>query len=175
MVLVDETWESIAQRMGVKAWRRGRGECPFCESKTGFSVHEEKGFHCFACGVHGDKLTFVQQFHKCEFKDALRFFGLEPGKPPAPDPERIRRQRIRDGLKRWTDSQGKQLRYEHYVMERVIARANVRLEIDPEDEWAWSWLAWALPAQEVISYKLDLIEGDERQQLEAFRLWRIAA
>ena len=168
MISISETWESILNRCGCNALRRGRGPCPFCESRTAFSVHEEKGFHCFACGVHGDKISFIEQFHKCDFKDALRFFGLEPGRPPKPDPAVLRKKRIREGLKRWSWTLGKQLRREHYVLERVIACASRRLSADPEDPWAWTWLSWAMPIQEVLEYKLDLIDGDTRDQVTAY-------
>jgi CHC2 zinc finger len=172
MVCIEETWESIWARTGGKPLRRGRGTCPFCDSRTGFSVHEEKGFHCFACNAGGDKIGFIQKLLSCEFKEALRWFGLEPGKPPEADPEVTRRQRIRAGLRTWAQTLGKQLRYEHYVIERVIARAEDRLRRDPEDEWGWSWLAWAYRGQEAIAYQLDLIDGTEAQQIEAYRQMR---
>jgi hypothetical protein len=172
MILIAESWESIVHRTGIKRLRRGRGECPFCGSCTGFSSHEDRGFHCFACGIHGDKIAFIQQLHGCGFKDALRFFGLEPGKPPAPDPETVRRRNIREGLRRWAMTLGKELRLEHYVRERVIARAQERLSRDPEDPMAWGWLAWAYKGLEAIAHTLDQLEGNETQQLQAYREWR---
>lgn len=172
MVPVSESWESIASRTGIKFWRRGRGQCPFCESRTGFSVHGEKGFHCFACGVHGDKISFIQHFHKCDFKDALRFFGLEPGKPPELDPAIEYRNKIRKGLETWTRTLSKELNKEHYIRERVITRALRRLRKAPEDSYAWNWLGWALPGLEAIAYRLDMLSGSESAQIETFKYLR---
>jgi len=169
MIEIYESWDSIIHRIDGKPLRRGRGRCPLCESNTGFSVHEDRGFHCFACGAHGDKISFVQQLHNFNFKNGLRFFGLEAGRPPAPDPVVIRRQKIREGLRRWARTVGRELRFEHHVRERVIVRAQDRLSRDPEDSWAWNWLAWALPGQEAISNRLDMIEGTDEKQLEAYR------
>lgn len=176
MIPISESWESITHRAGVKHLRRGRGECPFCESRTGFSVNDEKGFHCFACGVHGDKISFVQKLHKCDFTDALRFFGLEPGIPPKPDPAIERKRKARDGLKAWAEKIGKELRFEFYVREKVITRALQRLRRNADDSYAWNWLCWALIGHSALEYRLDTIDiGTEEQRLDAYRQWRNAA
>jgi hypothetical protein len=169
------SWESIIERTGNQHLRRSRGRCPFCESRTGFSVHDEKGFHCFACGIHGNKISFIQQFHKCDFKDALRFFGLEPGKPPAPDPAMVRRQRVRAGLKAWAKKIGKNLRDEFLIRERVITWALPRLRNNAEDHRTWELLSWALTGHSSLEFKLDLLSGKEEQQIEIFKHLRAAA
>jgi DNA primase len=175
MIDITESWDSIIHRTGNEHLRRGRGRCPFCESQTGFSVHNEKGFHCFACGVHGDKVSFIRQFHKCDFKDALRFFGLEPGRPPVPDPAIIRRKKVRDGLQRWKRTLQKQLNFEHYVREKVTVQALRKLRKDPEDEWAWNWLQWAYTGLDSIAHKLDVLNGSESDQVEAYKQLRKTA
>lgn len=180
MISVDESWQSIFNRLGLGPIRGTRAKrCPFpdCESSSGFSISENKGgvFNCFKCGRHGDKIRFVQDVSSYDFKSALLWLGLTPGVPPTPDPAMTRRQRIREGLRRWAETTGRQLRYEHYVRERVCARAEERLQRNAEDEWGWAWLAWALPGQEQIAFLLDLLEGDEAEQLQAYREMRAAA
>lgn len=58
-------------------FRRDRGGfvcCPFHDEKTGsMKVYDgDRGYHCFGgCGAHGDIISFVQNYFKISFKDAL--------------------------------------------------------------------------------------------------------
>jgi DNA primase len=164
------TWESVSAKTGLKPLHHNRGKCPFCGSSTGFSVHDEKGFHCFACGAHGDKISFIQQFHKCDFKDALRFFGLEPGKPPAPDPTIERRKKMREALRQWAKMEARKLRNEFYAKEMVFTRALARLRNNQDDPQAWDWLAWAFTGHAALENKLDMLAGTESQQIEVYKM-----
>ncbi|MBX3357189.1 MAG: DNA primase [Phycisphaeraceae bacterium] len=49
------------------------GLCPFHDDHSpSMHVVPHKGiFHCFACGAGGDALTFVRNFHKMSFREAL--------------------------------------------------------------------------------------------------------
>jgi DNA primase len=82
----------IGEHVALKA--KGReyvGLCPFHDDhKPSMNVVPGKGiFHCFVCGSGGDVLSFVQKFHKMEFREALEYLAeragitLTPrGKPP---------------------------------------------------------------------------------------------
>jgi len=167
----------ILHHLGMEP-RRNRSKCPIHggDNPQSLSFNDDAGhWFCHRCGIGGDAVELVRRSLDTDFRGALRFFGLEPGRPPAPDPERVRRQQIRAGLRRWADDLGRRLRLEHYVMERVIATATRRLTRDPEDEWGWSWLQWAYRGQERIVHELDMIDGSETQQICAYRLWRQAA
>ena len=69
---------------------------------------------------------------------------------------------------------GKELRFEFYVREKVITRAGERLRRDSDDAWGWNWLQWALTGKDRIEYLLDMIDGTEEQQLDAYRQMRKA-
>ena len=61
----------------VQLKQRGRnyfGLCPFHEEKTpSFSVNPSLGiFHCFGCGKGGNALTFVMEYEKIDYLDALK-------------------------------------------------------------------------------------------------------
>ena len=61
----------------VRLQKRGKnylGLCPFHNEKTpSFTVNREKGlYHCFGCGVGGNVFTFVTQYEKVSFGEALR-------------------------------------------------------------------------------------------------------
>jgi len=170
------SWTDIISRIASKSLRRGRGQCPFCDSKTGFSVHDGKGFYCFSCGVHGDKISFIEQFHKCDFKNALRFFGIEPGVPPKPDPAILRKRRIRAGLRNWARTQHRILQNEFYLRYGIEIFAKKRLRRDAQDFIGWELLSIAyagIPVEE-LERRLDLLIGIESQQLELYRELRAA-
>lgn len=51
-----------------------KGLCPFHSEKTpSFMVNpERKSFHCFGCGEGGDVFTFMMNFHRLTFPEALK-------------------------------------------------------------------------------------------------------
>ncbi len=57
------------------------GLCPFHDDhKPSMNVVPQKQiFHCFSCGAGGDVFTFVQRFHKMEFREALEYLAERAG------------------------------------------------------------------------------------------------
>ncbi len=55
--------------------------CPFHKEKTpSFSVNEEKGiFKCFGCGKGGNVITFVMEYEKISFPEALKLLADRAG------------------------------------------------------------------------------------------------
>jgi len=128
-------------------------------------------FYCFACGERGDKLSYVMKTLGCDFKAALRFFGLEPGRPPAPDPAVVKKRRAEDGLRAWAKRRGRELREEYYNRSRIELYARRRLENDPEDQLGWGLLgvAYSGTPLDEIERLHDLLIGRPWEQLEAYR------
>ena len=66
-----------------KAGKNYQACCPFHSEKTpSFTVSQEKQFyHCFGCGAHGNAISFVMEYDRLEFPEAIeelaRFHGLE--------------------------------------------------------------------------------------------------
>ena len=50
------------------------GICPFHpDTKPSLKVNDSKGMYkCFVCGAGGDSITFVKEFKRIEFVDAIR-------------------------------------------------------------------------------------------------------
>jgi DNA primase len=87
----------------VKLERRGRNLLGLCapstaDSKPSFTVSPDKGiFHCFGCQAGGNVISFVMQYHKLGFTEAVselaRRYGITPdpqgpgarGGPPGPE------------------------------------------------------------------------------------------
>lgn len=64
-----------------KAGKYYKGLCPFHQEKTpSFTVSPEKQiFHCFGCGAGGNVFTFLMQYEKISFTDAVRRLAKEAG------------------------------------------------------------------------------------------------
>ena len=66
-----------------KAGRDYQACCPFHHEKTpSFTVSDKKQFyHCFGCGAHGNAISFLMEYNKLEFLEAVEelagFLGLE--------------------------------------------------------------------------------------------------
>lgn len=120
---------------------RGRefvGLCPFHDDHSpSMTVVPAKGiYHCFVCGAGGDVLTFVQKFHKMEFREALEFLAsragitLTPQRAVAPSGEPTRRELL--------DANAEALRFFRQVLvhaelgraaREVIQRRGISLEM----------------------------------------------
>ncbi|MGL4563188.1 MAG: DNA primase [Brevinema sp.] len=65
-----------------KAGHNYKGFCPFHNDKNNpsFSVSDDKGlYHCFSCGAGGNALTFMKEYHKLDFIDAIKTLGTYAG------------------------------------------------------------------------------------------------
>ena len=74
--------EVIGKRIAVK--RHGRlfeALCPFHNEKTpSFKINNEKNFfHCFGCGAGGDAITFVKDYEKISYPEAIKKLADEFG------------------------------------------------------------------------------------------------
>jgi DNA primase len=70
----------------VKLTRRGRnlvGLCPFhADTKPSFTVAPDKGiFHCFGCGAGGNVFSFLMQYHRLSFPEAVEELARRHGIP----------------------------------------------------------------------------------------------
>lgn len=72
--LVDVVRQRIPLRKQGREWV---GLCPFHQEKTpSFSVNEGKqSWYCFGCGRGGDLFSFVQEYEKVDFRQALEMLA----------------------------------------------------------------------------------------------------
>jgi len=74
--------EVIGERIPLKkAGKNFVARCPFHTEKTpSFNVNPERQiYHCFGCGVGGDVFSFVMEFDKVSFPEALRTLANRAG------------------------------------------------------------------------------------------------
>ncbi|HQP91875.1 MAG TPA: DNA primase, partial [Candidatus Omnitrophota bacterium] len=85
-----------------KEGRRNHKACrPFHPEKTAsFVVSADKQiYHCFGCGAGGNALTFVMQYEKVNFREALESLAQRSG-IPLPEPEKTDFQRSKEDFSR---------------------------------------------------------------------------
>lgn len=65
----------------VKLDRQGKGLCTFHSEKTpSFQVFEKTGhYHCFGCGAHGDAISWLRDFGKMGFREAVEYLEGRSG------------------------------------------------------------------------------------------------
>ena len=176
MVNVPDSWDLIYSKLGLPPPRRDRTKCYFHDgdSLTSLSLDEKHGlFYCHVCHAKGDKVGFILQFHDCDFKSALSFFGLAPNKLPRPDTAALRRARIRQNLDKWNRYTARKVGRSLYEYNSIVPLAVTRLEKDVDDDQAW----WALsvcyrhlPQREYLHDAL--ISKHTSDKIEAFRFRR---
>jgi len=74
--------EVINQRVPLKkAGREYQACCPFHSEKTpSFTVSPSKQFyHCFGCGAHGSALTFLMEYDRLSFPEAIEELATQMG------------------------------------------------------------------------------------------------
>ncbi len=64
-----------------KAGRDFQACCPFHNEKSpSFTVSQTKQFyHCFGCGAHGTAISFLMEFDRMEFRDAIEELAKQAG------------------------------------------------------------------------------------------------
>lgn len=72
----------IDQRVRLKkAGKNYSACCPFHNEKSpSFTVSQDKQFyHCFGCGAHGNAISFLMEYDKLEFVDAIEDLASQMG------------------------------------------------------------------------------------------------
>lgn len=80
--LASDIVRVIGEQVALKPkGREYTGLCPFHPDRNPSMnvVPGKQIFHCFVCGTGGDVFTFVQKFHKIEFREALEYLAERAG------------------------------------------------------------------------------------------------
>jgi hypothetical protein len=182
MIPIRLSYEELLIKIDWDPGKRGRTFCRLHGGKNpySFSYSEEKGvFHCFACGAKGDKVALAMLALGIGFKEALAFLEMAPAngrEQPQVSPKQSLEATMRRGLHAESRRIGSRLRDEVYNRNRIIAYAQEKLAIDPEDELGWSLLdvGYKGVALEELEQQLDMIDiGSDEQKLQAWKVLRL--
>lgn len=80
--LASDIVRVIGEQVALKPkGREYTGLCPFHPDRNPSMnvVPGKQIFHCFVCGTGGDVFTFVQKFHKIDFREALEYLAERAG------------------------------------------------------------------------------------------------
>lgn len=95
-----------------KAGRNYQACCPFHNEKTpSFTVSQEKQFyHCFGCGEHGNAISFLMEYDRLEFPEAVEELARMQG---------VEVPREQGGINNKTPQQKQQLTDDYQLMQQV--------------------------------------------------------
>lgn len=116
-----------------KAGKNYQACCPFHNEKTpSFTVSQDKQFyHCFGCGAHGNAISFMMEFDRLEFVEAIeelaRFHGLEVPREKGMRPA-------------MSEEKKQQLEDDYSLMERVARFFQHQLRNHPHSQQAIDYL-----------------------------------
>ncbi|WP_100656173.1 DNA primase [Alteromonas flava] len=95
MIARTDIVEIVDSRVKLKkAGKNYQACCPFHNEKSpSFTVSQDKQFyHCFGCGAHGNSVSFLMEFDRLEFPEAIeelaRYHGVEVPREKSNSPQK---------------------------------------------------------------------------------------
>ena len=160
---------NILIKEGIELKQRGKdfwALCPLHTEKTpSFKADSEKQtFYCFSgkCNTGGDVITFIQKLKGYSFKEACRYLGISPGKPPKPNPRQIKKRELVKGFKQWCDSYYGELCEFYRLWNDVKARSKTIEEAGKFSEF--------YHREPIITYQMDILcSNDNEAKFELYK------
>lgn len=176
MISVSLSFKEILHHLNWNPGKRGRTYCKLHGGRNpySFSYNEETGlFHCFSCDARGDKIKLLMLALDVGFKEALGWFGLD-GNLPVKSINNTANQgqhiNLAQGLDRWARITAKTYRDDFRTRERIESSGFKRLRVNPEDELGLKLLEIAFKGKPQVEYFLDLLEGNQSDKFQAYKL-----
>lgn len=120
-----------------KAGKNYQACCPFhTEKSPSFSVSPDKQFyHCFGCGEHGNAISFVMEFDRLDFVDAIEeLASLQGMEVPRDENKQTPAQQ-----KQYAQAQ-KQKQDDHLIMEQISRFYQQQLKVAADKDVAIDYL-----------------------------------
>lgn len=178
-----------AQKLGIpfkRTGQRGLARCVFHQDRTPSLMlyPENKGYHCFGCGAHGDAISLYGHMHRTApleaAKQICRDFQLEwedgsrpsgrarSSRPPKPDPRVLRMQILRFRERRMAvlslardDARSRMARIEEQLSREAI----------PFEEW-WDDPEWARAQSDEIAATEEMNQLKDMPLTDLWQLWQ---
>lgn len=128
-----------------KAGKNYQACCPFHNEKSpSFTVSQDKQFyHCFGCGAHGNVISFIMEFDRLEFPEAIeelaRYHSLEVPREQGRGPQKPRQDKS-------------QLEDDYQLMEQAARFFEQQLKTHPQREKAIEYLKGRGLSGEIVKH-----------------------
>jgi DNA primase len=134
MIARTDIVELIDSRVPLKkAGRNHQACCPFHDEKSpSFTVSQDKQFyHCFGCGAHGNVISFLMEFDRLEFPEAIEELASyhsidvpreKGGAPPPSSEQKLQKQN------------------DYELMEKITKYFAQQLKVHPDKDKAVNYL-----------------------------------
>ena len=173
--------KNVAEHYGLKINRNGMACCPFHKDRHPSMKVDDRHYHCFGCGAHGDAISYVASLYGIGQLDALRKinedFGLgidlgqkisdaELAEKQRKSAEKNRMRGMQEKLNGWRKAQVNQL----LGCARMIKDAEEKLlRTDSHAAFLTGGFAYLMHVKPVIDYWLDVLcLGTEEEVREFF-------
>jgi hypothetical protein len=175
------TMKQVAEYYGLKVNGNGMACCPFHDDRHP-SMKIYSGYHCFACGAHGDAIGYVAQlFHMSQYEAAckiikdlhllidaggLRFDAKGKSRWRKEQEDRKKLDRIKDRFRLWCDMQTGILRDRLEDVSRIKEHFH---DSTPEEVFSSQDYEEVVRLEPVINYWMDILcLGLEQERIELF-------
>jgi hypothetical protein len=175
---IAPSFAQILHKLGARVNGKNRSSCPIHSGRNPSALvfdDSDDHYFCFVCGARGDRVDLIRQALGLSFRDALAWAGvyparLKPGCTRNADSAALEQRRRRRALAEWAASTGKRLRRYLFDLDRIAFHARQRLIENPDDQAAWDLARIAFVDEARTEYLVEMLDGDEQAQREAFRL-----
>lgn len=149
--------------------RRNMAQCPFHDDRHPSMRIRNGKYRCFACGVSGDVITFIQEYRGLSFPDALSYLGISSSnKKVRLDPKVARKKELVIRYEAWKTI------YMNYLCD--VLRKLDNLKMTATNMKTVETLAWAYHREPLWEHHFEIMLGrDEELKLEIFKNYKITA
>jgi hypothetical protein len=151
---------SVLSRLDIPPGRHGRTRCPVHQgdNQQVFSYDDDRGqWFCFRCGIGGDAIELVKKALDLDFRGALKWLGIDQGKPSVSNPQMALVTFSVQGRFAQQLDYERRLRDEFRTRSLIESQGIQRLRSDPDSSIGWKLLevAYSGPGLDAIENELD--------------------
>lgn len=148
--------------------KRGRYYWALCplpghiEKTASFKVDPgRQTFYCFGCGIGGDVIQFVMQYHNMSFKEALQHLGIN-GKTRRPDSKEMKKRELLSAFREWCDTYFDDLCTLVRTLQKAKQNAKTMEEVEAMAEYYHKESVWL--------YQIEILQSNDDKA--KFKLYR---
>lgn len=173
--------KSVAEAYGLKIGRNGMACCPFHNDKHPSMKIDDKHYHCFGCGAHGDAIGYVAElFGTTQYNAAVKInddfnLGIDVNHKPSEEDQISNRKKIADA-KKVADIQSRFRKWKLQTINELLECENLIEESEkaimnesPHVVFLTNGFVYMMHIKSIIGYWLDILcMGTEDEAKEFF-------